>query len=94
MSVRNNIIDASRDLIISVGHNIFFFWCDLNIIIRIEYILLKLHWGMKALIELHFQHEALPHFIENVPQSTPPHPNEASKECIQFFFFFLLFIFQ
>jgi hypothetical protein len=33
------------------------FWCDLNIIIRIECILLKLHWGMKALIELHFQHE-------------------------------------
>ena len=22
--------------------------------------------GMKALIEAHFQHEALPHFIENV----------------------------
>ena len=30
------------------------FWCDLNIIIRIECILLKFHWGMKALIELHF----------------------------------------
>jgi hypothetical protein len=29
------------------------------IIIRIECILLKFHWGMKALIELHFQHEAL-----------------------------------
>ena len=29
------------------------FWCDLNIIIRIECILLKFHWGMKALIELH-----------------------------------------
>ena len=28
-------------------------------IIRIECILLKLHWGMKALIELHFQHEVL-----------------------------------
>jgi hypothetical protein len=25
------------------------FWCDLNIIIRIECILLKFHWGMKAL---------------------------------------------
>jgi ornithine carbamoyltransferase len=24
------------------------FWCDLNIIIRIECILLKFHWGMKA----------------------------------------------
>jgi hypothetical protein len=35
------------------------FWCGLNIIIRIECILLKFHWGMKALIELHFQHEAL-----------------------------------
>jgi hypothetical protein len=35
------------------------FWCDLNIIIRIECILLKFYWGMKALIELHFQHEAL-----------------------------------
>jgi hypothetical protein len=38
------------------------FWCDLNIIIRIECILLKFHWGMKALIELHFQHEALPSY--------------------------------
>ena len=26
--------------------------------LRIECILLKFHWGMKALIELHFQHEA------------------------------------
>ena len=34
------------------------FWCDLNIIIRIECILLKFHWGMKALIELHFQRSA------------------------------------
>ena len=25
---------------------------------RIECILLKFHWGMKALIELHFQHSA------------------------------------
>jgi hypothetical protein len=49
------------------------FWCELNIIIRIECILLKFHWGMKALIELHFQHEALPSY-----------PNETSKECIQF----------
>ena len=60
------------------------FWCDLNIIIRIECILLKFHWGMKALIELHFQHEALLHFIENVLQSTLSYPNETSKECIQF----------
>jgi hypothetical protein len=37
------------------------FWCDLNIIIRIECILLKFHWGMKALIELHFQYEASIH---------------------------------
>ena len=60
------------------------FWCDLNIIIRIEWILLKFHWGMKALIELHFQHEALPLFIENVLRSTLSYPNETSKECIQF----------
>jgi hypothetical protein len=60
------------------------FWCDLNIIIRIECILLKFHWGMKALIELHFQHEALPRFIENVLRSTLSYPNETSKECIQF----------
>ena len=46
------------------------FWCDLNIIIRIECILLKFHWGMKALIELHFQHEALPSY-----------PNETSKNA-------------
>ena len=56
----------------------------MNIIIRIECILLKFHWGMKALIELHFQHEALPRFIENVLWSTLSYPNETSKECIQF----------
>ena len=42
------------------------FWCDLNMIIIIECILLKFHWGMKALMELHFQHEALQRFIEYV----------------------------
>ena len=58
---------------------------------------MKFHWGMKALIELHFQHEALPRFIENVlrsmltalhveneVRSTLSYPNETSKECIQF----------
>ena len=30
---------------------------------------------MKALIELHFQHEALPRFIENVLRSTLSYPN-------------------
>jgi hypothetical protein len=60
------------------------FWCDLNIITRIECILLKFHWGMKALIELHFQHEALPCLIENVLRSTLSYPNETSKEYIQF----------
>jgi hypothetical protein len=49
---------------------------------RIECILLKFHWGMKALIELHFQHEA--RYIENVLRSTLSYPNESSKECIQF----------
>ena len=39
---------------------------------------------MKALIELHFQHEALSRFIENVLRSTLSYPNETSKECIQF----------
>ena len=45
---------------------------------------MKFHWGMKALIELHFQHEALPCFIENVLRSTLSYPNKTSKECIQF----------
>ena len=45
---------------------------------------MKFHWGMKALIELHFQHEALPCFIENVLRSTLSYPNETSKKCIQF----------
>ena len=40
--------------------------------------------GMKALIELHFQHEALPCFIENVLRSMLSYRNETSKECIQF----------
>jgi hypothetical protein len=35
-------------------------------------------------VELHFQHEAVPHFIENVLRSTPSYPSETSKECIQF----------
>ena len=35
-------------------------------------------------MELHFQHEALPRFIENVLRSTLSYPNETSKECIQF----------
>ena len=39
---------------------------------------------MKALIKLHFQHEALSRFIENVLQSTLSYRNETSKECIQF----------
>jgi hypothetical protein len=46
---------------------------------------------MKAMIELHFQHEAenvlrstLPRFIDNVLLSTLSYPNETSKECIQF----------
>jgi hypothetical protein len=38
---------------------------------------------MKALIKLHFQHEAR-YFIENVLRSTLSYPNETSKECIQF----------
>jgi hypothetical protein len=46
--------------------------------------LLKLHWGMKVLIELHFQHEAVLRFIENVLRSMLSYPNETSKECIQF----------
>ena len=40
--------------------------------------------SLKALIELHFQHEALPRFTENVLQSTLSYPNETSKQCIQF----------
>ena len=40
--------------------------------------------GYAALIELHFQHETLPRFIENVLRSTLSYSNEISKECIQF----------
>ena len=40
--------------------------------------------GMKALIELHFQHAALLRFIENVLWSMLAYLNETSKECIQF----------
>jgi hypothetical protein len=50
---------------------------------NVECILLKFHWGMKALIELHFQHEALPRFIENVLRSTLSYPNETSKDYIK-----------
>ena len=39
---------------------------------------------LEALIELHFQHETLPRFIENVLRLTLSYPNETSKECIQF----------
>jgi hypothetical protein len=44
----------------------------------------KIYALRKALIELHFQHEALSRFIENVLRSTLSYPNETSKECIQF----------
>ena len=44
----------------------------------------SLGYELKALIELHFQHEALSRFIENVLRSTLSYPNETSKECIQF----------
>ena len=60
------------------------FWCDLNIIIIIECILLKFHLGYESLIKLHFQHFQLPRFIENVLRSTLSYPNKISKECIQF----------
>ena len=40
--------------------------------------------NMKALIELHFPHEALSRSIENVLRSTLSYPNETLKECIQF----------
>ena len=55
-----------------------------HIIIRIECILLKFHWGMKALTEVHFQWSALALHVENVVRSTLSYPNETSKECIQF----------
>ena len=45
---------------------------------------LKFHWGMKALIESHFQHEALLRFIENILRSTLSYPNETLQECIKF----------
>jgi hypothetical protein len=50
-------VDDARALI--NGGNFIASWCDWNIIIRIECIVLKFHWGMKELIELHFQYEAL-----------------------------------
>jgi hypothetical protein len=46
-------------------------------LIRIECILLKFHWGMKALTEAVSLH------VENVLRSTLSYPNETSKECIQ-----------
>jgi hypothetical protein len=54
-----NILDLRK--IHNEKFNYIKFWCDLDIIIRIECILLKFHWGMKALIELHFQHEVALH---------------------------------
>jgi hypothetical protein len=52
--------------------------------LRIECILLKFHWGMKALTEVHFH-------VENVVRSTLSYPNETSKECIQFLFIIIIF---
>ena len=45
-------------------------------------------------VELHFQHEALPRFIENVLRSTLSYPSETSKECIQFLIKLLLLFFN
>jgi hypothetical protein len=52
-----------------VFHPIF---CDNHIYLRIEYILLKFHWGMKALTEVHFQWSAVVFHVENVVRSTLP----------------------
>jgi hypothetical protein len=51
--------DLNTNQIHNEKFNYIKFWCDLNIIIRIECILLKFYWGMKALIELHFQHNVV-----------------------------------
>jgi hypothetical protein len=51
--------------------------------LRIECILLKFHWGMKALTEVH---------VENVVRSTLSYPNETSKECSEAEAFFILFL--
>jgi hypothetical protein len=69
--------------------NFFKFWCDLNIIIRIECILLKYLWGIKALIELHFQHEAQ-RFIENVLRSTLSQWNNLKKLNFSLWILFVL----
>ena len=49
-----------------------------------ECILLKFHWGMKALTEVHFESFDRSTFWRNVLRSTLSYPNETSKECIQF----------
>ena len=41
-----------------------------HIHLRIECILLKFHWGMKALTEVHFQWSAIGLHVENVLRST------------------------
>jgi hypothetical protein len=47
-----------------------------NLYLRIECILLKFHWGMKALTEVHFQWSAIALHVENVVRSTLSYPNE------------------
>jgi hypothetical protein len=44
------------------------------IYLRIECILLKFHWGMKALTEVHFQWSATALHVENVVRSTFSYP--------------------
>jgi hypothetical protein len=68
---------APNNYITSVFH-----W-NVTIWLGIECILLKFHWGMKALTEVHFQWSVVALHVENVVRSTLSYPNETSKECIQ-----------
>jgi len=60
------------------------FWCDLNVIIRIECIFLYFYRHVKAWSKAHFLYEALARSIQNVLRSTRLHANKTTKKCIQF----------
>ena len=77
-SVLHSMLNAKHFEIVYVLHHLYIMH------LRIECILLKFHWGMTALTEVHFQWSAVALHVKNVVRSTLSYPNETSKECIQF----------
>ena len=70
------------------------FWCDLNVIIRIECIFVYFYRHVKAWTEAQFLYDALAHFIQNVLRSMLLHANKTTKNALNsYIFYFIQFIY-